>query len=59
MPVFDFVCPKCGKTRSEFVSVKEDNFVAKCVCGEVMNKVYSFNGVSFKGNGFYKTDKDK
>ena len=60
MPVYDFKCPKCGNTRRQTTSIKDiDDFVAVCVCGERMVRVYGLGIINFKGSGFYSTDKKK
>lgn len=59
MPVYDYVCDKCGVTRTETVSIKVDDFKAVCACGTVMRKVYGAPQIKFNGNGFYTTDKGK
>lgn len=59
MPVYDFKCPDCGDVRTQTISIDDTEFVAKCKCGAVMEKIYSFTGVKFNGSGFYSTDKKK
>lgn len=58
MPIYDFQCPKCGKTRRQTTSIKEiDDFKAVCDDGTVMKRVYGLGVITFKGAGFYSTDK--
>jgi putative FmdB family regulatory protein len=57
MPVYDFKCPKCEETRTQTLSIHENDFKAVCKCGEQMRKVFTPPPIMFRGNGFYKTDK--
>lgn len=56
MPVYDFKC-ECGNTRTQTISINEKDFKAVCHCGKQMVRVYGTVGVTFKGQGFYSTDK--
>ena len=56
MAVYEFKC--CGITQEITVSIKEQLPKPKCsVCNGDMARVYSPFGISFKGKGFYSTDK--
>jgi putative FmdB family regulatory protein len=57
MPVFDYACDACKKMRTQTISVHEEEFKPICDCGKTMYKIYSPIGVTFKGKGFYTTDK--
>lgn len=57
MPVYDFKCTKCTETRTESISIHDENPVVTCKCGAEMRKVFGSPPVIFRGNGFYKTDK--
>lgn len=52
MRVFEYKCSEC-----EAVVESPDPKAQLKHCGTVMLRVYGFGGVSFKGPGFYKTDK--
>lgn len=56
MPLYEYVCRKCG----ERVEVIQKNFEAPyehCPkCGGDMKKMASSPAIQFKGSGFYKTD---
>lgn len=55
MPVYDYKCPKCDRTRTETISLKDvDTFRAVCGCGVVMVRVYGVGAVTFKGTGWGK-----
>lgn len=59
MAYYDYKCPECGlgKTVSRPISAPEEEY--RCdSCNSVVSRVYYSNlGISFKGNGFYSTDK--
>lgn len=59
MPVYDFECRDCVDSRITVSWAINDNVPSyKCsICGHVMVRVYSAPAVTFKGSGFYKTDK--
>jgi len=55
MPVYDYKCPDCGKTRTQTISLQDvDTFKAVCACGVVMVRVYGVVAVTFKGTGWGK-----
>ena len=56
MATYEFKC--CGMTQEITISIKEQLHKPKCsVCNGDMARVYSPFGISFKGKGFYATDK--
>lgn len=59
MPIYEYVCPK-GHLTVDKRSIYDDNEPTKCTeCGEpVVQKISGF-GLSFRGSGFYNTDKNK
>ena len=59
MPTYDYHCPVCKTTESVVRSVTDDELIPKCNCGELMLRVFGVTGVTFKGSGFYTTDKGK
>jgi putative FmdB family regulatory protein len=38
MPLFDYICPKCGKSSERFLPMNHDKPVC---CGEVMTRQYT------------------
>jgi len=56
VPFYDFKC-ECGKTSTATISIPKGDFKMTCVCGKEMKRVYALGAVTFKGSGFYKTDK--
>jgi putative FmdB family regulatory protein len=60
MPTYDYKCDKCNKTRIQTISLADvDTFKALCACGEQMRRLLGVQAVTFKGSGFYRTDKNK
>jgi|APGre2960657404_1045060.scaffolds.fasta_scaffold975845_1 putative FmdB family regulatory protein len=57
MPTYEFKCKGCQQTVSVTSSMSELK-TPKCLqCLTFMHRVFSVNGVTFKGRGFYTTDK--
>ena len=57
MPTYQFKCPDCDVQVSETCAYEQLDTNPPCHnCNGTMKRVYSF-GVSFKGSGFYSTDK--
>jgi len=56
MATYEFRC--CGITQEITISIKEQLPKPKCVvCNGEMARVYTPVAASFKGKGFYSTDK--
>ncbi len=66
MPTYDYRCSTCGESFETVQSIRDDKLAvcpltggpAGCTSaglGEV-KRVFSAPGITFKGNGFYKTD---
>ena len=58
MPVYDYEC-ECGEKRTQTVSITDSEFKAVCKCGKEMTRVYAVGAITFKGSGFYQTDKGR
>jgi putative FmdB family regulatory protein len=60
MPLYEYRCAD-GHIRKEIRSIHaEEPTDIKCAeCGEPMRQVVGGVAVSFKGSGFYSTDKNK
>jgi len=63
MPVYEYLCKKCGKAfeYKQKMSDQALNFCPEDICsederGEVERMISGNVGVLFKGSGFYKTD---
>jgi putative FmdB family regulatory protein len=50
MPIYEFECTVC-KIRVEVDKSIHEERQAQC-CGQLMNRVYSAPGISFKGKGW-------
>lgn len=55
MPIYSFRCRDCGEYEDIHRNF-DDTHEETCTCGGDMRKVFALNGVTFKGNGFYRTD---
>ena len=56
MAVYEFKC--CGITQDITAKIGTTVVPPKCtVCNADMQRIYNTFGISFKGNGFYATDK--
>jgi putative FmdB family regulatory protein len=60
MPLYEYVCEQ-GHIKKEIRSIHaEEPTDIKCAeCGDPMRQVVGAVSVSFKGSGFYSTDKGK
>lgn len=57
MPIYEFTCLVCDKTITLTLSIEHPQGITCPECGEMMKRSYNFGAVTFKGSGFYKTDK--
>jgi putative FmdB family regulatory protein len=55
MPVYTYKCKKCSELVDKFHGF-DDEMKDKCSCGGKLAKMLQLSGVTFKGNGFYRTD---
>ena len=59
MPLYEYVCDNEHKLV-EIRSIHDDNEPTKCPeCSEPLRQVIAGVSVSFKGSGFYATDRNK
>ena len=57
MPVYSFVCPKCGLALEKYLSFENAGDKIRCPnCQNVVKKLISKPAIIFKGQGFYVTD---
>jgi putative FmdB family regulatory protein len=55
LPLYEYLCPKCG--RFELIRKFSDEAVTKCpTCGAEVQKLLSAPAIQFKGTGWYITD---
>ncbi|ABR30149.1 FmdB family transcriptional regulator [Thermosipho melanesiensis] len=59
MPMYRYVCKKCGNEKVELHSFNETLELFCDNCGEKMEKAIGRVGIVFKGSGFYITDSKK
>lgn len=58
MPLYEFACKTCGVQSEANYPISASVQYPNCQgCGEQMVRLYNFGSVSFKGSGFYTTDK--
>jgi putative FmdB family regulatory protein len=59
MPAYDYKCQECENTITIIRGIADDEQTPICAhCAREMTRSYdSAPSVTFKGNGFYKTDK--
>jgi putative FmdB family regulatory protein len=56
MPKYDYRCRECGDFE---YSHPINESISECpFCQSEVSRIYSAVGVSFKGSGFYSTDKN-
>jgi putative FmdB family regulatory protein len=57
MPTYEYACPN-GHMTIDKRSIHDDNEPTKCnECGGQLTQIIGGLGISFKGSGFYSTDK--
>ncbi len=60
MPMYDYSCGVCNTTVSIFRNITDSQEAYSCEsCNSILKRVYSPVGVTFNGNGFYRTDNRK
>ncbi len=56
MPLYEYVCQKCGR-RTEVIQAFGERRIRMCPhCGGKVKKAFSAPAIQFKGSGFYITD---
>lgn len=59
MPTLDYECAD-GHTYSEYRAMDDNDRATKCpICDKPLTRAYGVGAVTFKGNGFYQTDKGR
>ena len=56
MPIYEYVCTKCGKTTEVIQRVGEAPLKVCPHCGGKLKKAISAPAIQFKGSGWYVTD---
>jgi putative FmdB family regulatory protein len=58
MPVYEYTCIECDKTKEIKRSIVEEEYVIFCEsCSNSMIRSWTVPSVQFKGSGFYSNDK--
>jgi putative FmdB family regulatory protein len=58
MPTYSYKCTKCAHEFDVQQSITDDAIATCPECKGKLQKVFGKVGVTFKGTGFYRTDKD-
>jgi putative FmdB family regulatory protein len=57
MPVYEYKCNECEKTKELILSMSETDKDIDCDnCDRLMSRVFNSVPIHFKGEGFYCTD---
>ncbi len=56
MPTYTYSCKSCGHVFDARQSFTEDSLSVCPECSGALKKVFGNVGVTFKGDGFYRTD---
>ena len=59
MPIYEYLCAKCGRHFEKRQSVSDDPLKECEKCGGDLEKQWSLSGFQFKGEGWYVTDYSK
>lgn len=58
MATYEYKCKSCDASITVSRGIADKEIVPKCLaCNTDYSRVYSSLGVTFKGSGFYSTDK--
>ena len=56
MPIYEYVCGKCGRKTEVIQRVNEAKLKVCPHCGGPLKKAFSAPAIQFKGSGWYVTD---
>ena len=59
MPYYEFTCDPCEITRMCVFGINDDKQATCTQCKQPMRRSYTSPAITFKGKGFYSTDKRK
>jgi putative FmdB family regulatory protein len=59
MPTYEYACKSCGEHLEVVQSFTDEPLTEHPSCGGPLRKVFGSIGITFKGDGFYKTDSRK
>lgn len=58
MAIYEYVCKSCNASETISRGIADKEVTPECkTCQNPLNRVYSSVGVTFRGSGFYSTDK--
>jgi len=56
MPIYEYLCKKCGRQFESFQGITEPELKACKFCKGKVTKLVSLSSFSLKGSGWYVTD---
>ncbi len=56
MPIYEYICVRCGNRLEAFQKVNEPPLQKCRICGGQLKKLVSPPAIQFRGNGWYITD---
>ena len=60
IPTYDYECKDCKTKLLIVANIKDTVTEPACEdCKKAMTRKYNFGAVTFKGSGFYRTDRNK
>lgn len=60
MPIYEYLCEKCGNVTERMESITEENHDKSCPdCGGAAHRIISNSSFQLKGSGWYSTDYKK
>lgn len=60
MPIYDYECKDCNVGSSVVARISDTITAPICTeCGQDMVRKFNLGAVTFKGSGFYRTDRNK
>lgn len=59
MPIYTYICPECREKFNQHKAMLDSPLEACPVCGfeGELGRVFDVPGITFRGSGFYHTDK--
>jgi putative FmdB family regulatory protein len=59
MPIYEYVCEKCGQNIEKLVAVSGGTEEIPCSCGGIAKRKISLSSFQLKGGGWYRSDYKK
>jgi len=52
MPLYEFLCSECGKTKTRIMPIDTKQKIIKCDCGKMAKRILSPTNFQLKGGGW-------